>query len=66
VSNLSARALAKLARELDEAVRQARLAYEFCPSSYTYSALSACLAAVEILCGYRRYLNDLASACKSE
>jgi hypothetical protein len=31
--------------QLAEAVKQAKLAYQFSPSSYTNSALSACLAA---------------------
>jgi hypothetical protein len=33
------------AAQLAEAVNQARLAYEFSPGSYTFSAFSACLAA---------------------
>jgi hypothetical protein len=34
-----------LRRVLGEAVDQAKLAYEFSPNSYSYGALSACLAA---------------------
>ena len=57
----AARTLSALVRELDEAIAQANLAYEFTPSSYSYSALSSCLAALEILRGYRGYLEDVAA-----
>jgi hypothetical protein len=35
--------------ELNKAVEQATLAYEFVPNSYTYGALQACLAAEHAL-----------------
>jgi hypothetical protein len=44
-SSHAARALRSLGRELQEAHDQAKLAYQFGPSSYTFSTLSACLAA---------------------
>lgn len=37
------------AQAISEAVQQAKLAYQFAAGSYTYSALSACLAAAEAL-----------------
>ncbi len=54
----ASRTLSALERELEEAIGQAKLAYGFTPSSYPYSALSACLAACELLRGYRGYLDD--------
>ena len=59
----SSRSLAALNRELEEASEQARLAYEFAPSSYSYSALSACRAGLELLRSYRGYLEDLSRTC---
>jgi hypothetical protein len=41
------RASSRVEAELREAVRQAGLAYEFSPGSYTYGCLGACLAAQE-------------------
>jgi hypothetical protein len=38
-----------LTRAMAEAVKHARLAYEFCPGSYTYTTLHACLIAAEVL-----------------
>jgi hypothetical protein len=37
--------LRALQASVAEAVKQARLAYEFCPGSYTHSTLNACLRA---------------------
>ena len=37
------------AKAISEAVKQAKLAYEFSAGSYTYAAMSACLAADEAL-----------------
>ena len=59
----SARTLAALTRELEDAAEQARLAYEFAPSSYSFSALSACRAALELLRGYRGYRENLTRTC---
>jgi hypothetical protein len=38
-----------LAAYLREAVAESRLAYEFNPTSYTFSAMSACIAAEQAL-----------------
>jgi hypothetical protein len=43
------RALTALDTGIREAVCQARLAYEYCPNSYTHGSLSACLAAENAL-----------------
>jgi hypothetical protein len=43
------RALTALNNRIHEAVRQTRLAYEYCPNSYTYQSLNACLAAENAL-----------------
>ena len=59
MTDAKSRALSALDRELEEAIVQAKLAYEFAPSSYSHSALSACLAARELLRGYQGYLDDL-------
>jgi hypothetical protein len=40
---------AVLATYLREAITEAKLAYDFLPVSYTYSALQACLAAEQAL-----------------
>ena len=42
---LRARAGARAAAELRQAIAEAKLAYEFAPNSYTHSCLSAGLAA---------------------
>ena len=42
---LPIRAAARAAAELRSAVREAKLGYAFSPNSYSYGALSACLAA---------------------
>lgn len=39
----------RVAKKLAEAVKQTRLAYQFCPNSYTHTAFQACLAAAEAL-----------------
>jgi hypothetical protein len=38
-------ALTKVVSEVGKALTEAKLAYEFMPNAYTYSCLSACLAA---------------------
>ena len=43
------RALTALDNRIRDAVRQSRLAYEYCPNSYTHRSLSACLAAENAL-----------------
>jgi hypothetical protein len=42
---VDSKALTEAAGEMVEAVKQARLAYQFCASSYTWTVLQACLAA---------------------
>lgn len=64
MTDASSRTLAALARELEEATGQAKLAYEFAPSCYSYSAMAACLSALEILGGYRGYFEGVACADK--
>ena len=44
---ISSKALTKAAEQLDEAVKHTKLAYQFCPSSYTCTALQVCLAAAK-------------------
>jgi hypothetical protein len=52
------RALTSLDTAIREAVRQSRLAYEFCPDSYTHGSLSACLAAENALAALRAYFSE--------
>ena len=52
------RAAARLAAELREAIDQAKLGYEFAPNSYSYGALSACLAAEQALSVLRAALES--------
>jgi hypothetical protein len=52
------RALTALDNSIREAVRQSRLAYEFCPNSYTHGSLSACLAAENALEVIRARLSE--------
>jgi hypothetical protein len=42
-------ALTALDKAIREAIRQSRLAYDYCPNSYTHGSLSACLAAENAL-----------------
>jgi hypothetical protein len=49
MSSSSRRALTALDNRIRDAVRQSRLAYEYCPNSYTHGSLSACLAAENAL-----------------
>ena len=43
-----------LQQSIAEAVKQTRLAYQFCPGSYTASALNACLLAEKKLSAMRK------------
>jgi hypothetical protein len=52
------RALTALDIGIHEAVRQSRLAYEYCPNSYTHGSLSACLAAENALEVIRANLSE--------
>ena len=49
MSSSPQRALTALDNRIRDAVRQSRLAYEYCPNSYTHGSLSACLAAENAL-----------------
>jgi hypothetical protein len=49
--------------KLVEAVKHARLSYEFCPGSYTCTALQACLAAAK---AFDRHVDELAFALSAE
>ena len=44
-----AKALTRAAESMAEAVKHARLAYQFNPGSYTYTTLQACLSAARAL-----------------
>jgi len=46
--------LRDLQQSIVEALKQTRLAYQFCPGSYTASALSACLLAEKKLSAVRK------------
>lgn len=52
-------ALEAVGFELNKAVKESRQAYEFAPSSYTASAMQACLSASE---AYQRWC-DLQQKC---
>jgi hypothetical protein len=60
---IDAKALTAAAEKLAEALKQARLAYLFCPSSYTMSAFQSCLAAAE---AFDRRITELAFAHSAE
>jgi hypothetical protein len=52
---INAKALTKTANKLREAIKHSRMAYLFCPSSYTHSAFQACLTAVHSTSTLRRW-----------
>jgi hypothetical protein len=60
---INSKSLTQAAAQLAEAVGQARLAYQFSPSSYSYTALRACLAAAE---AFDQYVEELAFAHSAE
>jgi hypothetical protein len=60
---INSKALTQAAARLAEAVKQARLAYEFSPGSYTCTALQACLAAAR---AFDQYVDELAFAHSAE
>jgi hypothetical protein len=62
-NTIDAKALTQATDEIREALRQTRLAYLFCPSSYTMSAFQACLAAAQ---AFDQYTGDLAFAHSAE
>ena len=60
---IDSKALTNAAEKMAEAIKHARLAYQFGPSSYSMSTLQNCLAAAEVLV---QYVNDLAFAHSAE
>jgi hypothetical protein len=56
---INAQALTAAAEYIAEALRHARLAYQFSPGSYTRSTHQACLYAAE---AFDRYISELAFA----
>ena len=63
MSRSSQRALTSLDNGIREAVRQCRLAYEYCPNSYTHGSLHACLAAENALEVIWAYLSEDVAPC---
>ena len=60
---IDSKMLTQAADQLAEAVKQARLAYQFCPGSYTCRALQAYLAAAK---AFDQYVDELAFAHSAE
>jgi len=60
---IDSKTLTQAADKLSEAVKQARLACQFCPGSYTCMALQACLAAAR---AFDQYVDELAYANSAE
>jgi hypothetical protein len=54
----TAKAASRARAEVRAAVEQARTAYEFVPNTFTYSCLSACLAAEQALEVLRDHMSD--------
>jgi hypothetical protein len=46
---IDSKALTEAHEKMAEAMKQTRLAYQFCPGSYTFMAMQACLAAAKAL-----------------
>jgi hypothetical protein len=61
--SIDAKALSTAAVKMAEAIKQARLAYQFGASSYTFAALEACLAAARAL---DQHVSDLAFVHSAE
>jgi hypothetical protein len=60
---IASKVLIQAADGLGEAVKQAKLAYQFSPGSYTWSALCKCLAAAR---AFDQYVDELAFAHSAE
>ena len=60
---IASKALTQAANRLAEAVKQTKLAYQFSPGSYTWSALCKCLAAAR---AFDQYVDELAFAHSAE
>jgi hypothetical protein len=61
--SIDAKALTTAAEKMAEAVKQARLAYQFGANSYTFTALEACLKAAKAL---DQHISELAFAHSAE
>jgi hypothetical protein len=61
--DIDSKALTDAAEKLAEAVKHVRLAYEFSPGSYTWTALETCLAAAK---AFDEHVNELAFRESSE
>jgi hypothetical protein len=60
---INSKALTKAAERLAEAVKHARLAYQFCPGSYTATTFQALLAAAR---AFDQHVEELAFALSVE
>lgn len=60
---VNSKALTRAAETMAEAMKHARLAYQFNPGTYTYTTPAACLTAAEAL---DQYVNDLAFVHSAE
>jgi hypothetical protein len=60
---IDSKALTRAAESMAEAVKHARLAYQFCPGSYTMTTLQACLTAASAL---DQHISALAFAHSAE
>jgi hypothetical protein len=63
MTTIDSKVLTRAADSMAEAVKHARLAYQFCPGSYTMSALQACLTAASAL---DQHISALAFAHSAE
>jgi hypothetical protein len=61
--SVNSQILTRAAEKMTEAVKQARYAYLYCPSSYTASAYQACLAGADAL---DQHVTELAHAQSAE
>ena len=60
---IDSKALTRAAASMAKAVKHARLAYQFCPGSYTMTTLQACLTAASAL---DQHISALAFAHSAE
>ena len=60
---IDSKALTTAAKKMAEAVKQARLAYQFGPTAYTYAAMETCLIAAKAL---DQHVSELAFAHSAE
>jgi hypothetical protein len=63
MSEIDSKALTDAAEKMAEALKHAKLAYQFRPGSYTMSTLQACLAAARAL---DQYVSNLAFVRSAE